>query len=277
MDAIRNAIRNLKFVVPRAVLEKTFLNRNVSWRQQQNVDLDAQILNLVIRPRVLVDCDIVGGTQVTIPLEGLEFQTTETGSTVVRIPKSRSNGRSIVSVLHVSYMTATTMANIATTFGSTGTGLYNPTEHTALMQATAGVLNSHDRIPLTSTANVRLIGENVVLIRDAFSPTQTCFLRCMLANEENLNNIQIRSHVHFAKLVEYAVKAYIYNEMVMEIGQAELAGGAELGVFKMITDSYSDAEQNYSDYLRDVWQKVAFMNDQETHYRFTKMLVGGPR
>lgn len=277
MDAIRNAIRDLKFTIPRALLDKAFVNRFSGWRQQTQVDLDSQLLNLVIKPRVLVDCDLVGGTQITVPLEGLDFQITETGTTVVRIPKSRTDGRSIVSVLHVSYMSSTNVAAIATTYGSTGTQSYNPTENSALMGATAALMNSHDKIPITSTANVRLIAENVVMFRDVFTPSANAFLRCVVANDENLNNIQIRSYPHFAKLVGFAVKSYIYNTLIIEIDQAELQGGAALGMFKTILEGYSDSEQNYQDFLSETWQRVAFMNDQETHHRYLKLLTGGMR
>ena len=59
--------------------------------------------------------------------------------------------------------------------------------------------------------------------------------------------------------------------------KGRLEGGAELGRFREVIDSYSDAEEQYQDYLLNTWQKVAFMNDRESYERFTKMMIGAYR
>jgi hypothetical protein len=138
-------------------------------------------------------------------------------------------------------------------------------------------LSAFDKIPHTSTSRVQLIAENTILIRDGTAIPQNSFLRCVLANDDNLSNIQLRSYRHFSNLVELAIKSYIYNELVVQIDVGEIRYGQVLGVFKEIVTSYADAEVNYRDYLTETWEKVAFMNDDESHLRYLKLLIGGNR
>ena len=154
-------------------------------------------------------------------------------------------------------------------------GAYAGQENTALMSSMQALVASYDKIPMTSTARCQLIAENTILIRDSIGFAPNGWLRCVLANDENLGNIQLRSYKHFSQLVEYAVKSYIYNELIINLDQGELQGGQTIGVFKEIIQGYSDAEQNYKDYLTDVWEAVAFMNDSEGYSRYVRLILGG--
>lgn len=278
MDAIRKAVADLRFsAIPKALLEKAFISPYVNWRQPTQTNLEEQIINLVIKPKVLVDCDVVGGEQTAIPLEGLPFDKPNPRTTVLRIPKSRTNNRSIMSVLNISFLSYSLMSGYGqhAAYGS-GVAFAN-NENTALMAATGAMLNAMDNIPVTSTADCKLIAENTIAVIDVVSFTQNGYLRCVLANDENLNNIQIRSYVHFSKLVEFATKAFIYNQLVIDVDMGELVGGMNLGAFKTILDSYADAHQNYQDYLREKWQAIALMNDSAAYQRYAKLIIGGHR
>ena len=56
--------------------------------------------------------------------------------------------------------------------------------------------------------------------------------------------------------------------MIIKIDQAYLTGGQELGAFKNYVENLSDAEENYQTYLKEVMQKVFFMNDSSNYNRF---------
>jgi hypothetical protein len=224
---------------------------------------------------VLQDCDLVGGTQVIIPLAGLPQESPDSITTIIRIPKALTQGRSIMSVLHVSYLNSAQVGGLggySGLYAGNGNSYKESTELNTLM---TGMMTAVDKIPITSTATVQLIAENVIMLKDGMHLNDGCFLRCIIANDENLANIHPRSYPAFSKLVEYAIKSYIYNSLVINVDMAELQGGYQLGAFKAILDTYSDAEQNYQDYLRDKWTKVALMNDQLSYRRLIKMTVGG--
>lgn len=270
MNPITKAVDDLKFRIPRDILKQIFQDKTYSWRNTP-ISLDEQILNQVIRPRVLVDCNLVGGTEALIPLEGAEKEHIESYITVYKIPKDFTQKRSIMSVLSISYMTSALGAGVAGSYN------YKSCSITPSLMAGQAMMDAFGPMPQVSSAKVQLIGENTIMVRDTVPPVGYGYLRCILANDENMSHIQMRSIPTFCKLCELAVKSYIYNEYIITMDKGQLYGGQELGTFKQIIDGYADSESMYQDYLRDVWGAVAFMNDNESFTRFLKINIGGNR
>lgn len=268
MNIISKALNEVSYRIPKEILKETFNNRTIHWRDKP-ISIEEQITNQVIRPRVLVDCNLVGGTEAFIPLEGLEAEIIDNFTSVYRISKQKTQGRSIMSVLSVSFTTQ----SIASAAGALS-GI-KPGSVTDVGLAGMAMADSFSSIPITSTARVSLIGENTIMIRDTAPIASYGYIRCILGNDENLANMQLRTIPDFCRLVELAVKSYIYNELTIRIGMAQLSGGQDLGKFKEIVDSYSDSEEMYADFLRTVWAKVSFFNDHQSSTRFLKMLIGG--
>ena len=267
MNPISKACDDIKFIIPRPILQTVFTRRELAWRNTP-VNIDAQMMLEVIRPRVLIDCNLIGGVESIISLKGLEAERTNNFTIVYRIPKERTQGRSIISVLNVTF---------SDPFFADNTGVAVGCGASPLMTMGQAVLDASSPVPIVSTASVQLIGENVVMIKDTAMLPSNIYLRCMIANEENMNNLQLKSYRHFSKLVEYAIKAFIYNEYIIKLGEGELIGGQVLGKFKEIIESYSESEELYQTYLREKMQKVLLMNDRESHQRLLKTLIGGPR
>lgn len=223
----------------------------------------------VIKPRVLVDANLVGGSMAIISLEGLPAKYIDTYTVVFEVPPDRTNGREIVSVLSIGYLP---QMNAFNTMGN-GNGTINPNSMSDLMSVAQRVVDSHSNIPVISTASCDLIGFNTVLVRDQMRVTTAYQIRGMLANEVNLNNINPRSHLAFSKLCTLAVKSFIYNRMLIAMDQAFLSGGQELGAFRTYVESLADSEEMYQTYLREVWQKTAFMNDVPSYNRFIRLQI----
>ena len=282
MSPIKKAIMEVRYRVPPQLLEKVFVDCSQFYRTTGRASMEDQIETLVIRPRVLVDCNLVGGVETLIPLLDLEQQRPLQYTTVIHIPKSRTQGKSINSVLNVTFFNSAAIAGYAGAgivgMGSMGGGTgYNGSDNSALMAATAGMMSAFDKIPMTSTSRVDLIAENTILINDGINLPNNSYLRCILANDEDLSGLQLRSYPFFCNLVEYAVKAYIYNQLIITMDTGELFYGQNLGVFKEIVTSYADANQNYNDYLRDVMQAVFIHQEPLQSLRLIKLLVGGNR
>ena len=267
MNAISKAVDEVKFRIPRPILEAVFIKRAQDYRVQP-ISLDAHLINEVIRPRVMVDCDLIGGTEAFIGLGDIEVTRTNNYTSVYRIPKSKTNGRTITSVLNITFSDPTANSN----YGSS-TGCQN----TELLTVGQAMLDAYGTMPITSTAKVQLIGENVVMVRDTVQLPANIYLRCILANDQAMSHLQMRSYRAFAQLVEYAVKAYIFNEYVVQMDIGELYGGQTLGRFKDIIDGYADAEELYQTYLRENMEKIFLMNDTEQFTRFMRSIVGGQR
>lgn len=269
MMAVNKALDEVKFRINRRILEAVFIKRHQKgWKDPQPLSLDEQILREVIRPRVMVDCNLVGGVEDTIDLNGLLAERTNDYTSVYRIPKEKTGGRSIQSVLNVTFANP----NAASSMGMSPGG-----QNTALMMAGAAVMDAHSPIPVTSTARVTLIGENVVMVRDTVVLPANIYLRCILENDDQLSHLQLKSYRNFSDLVTFAVKAYIFNEYMVEMDMGELHGGQMLGVFKSTVEGYAEAEELYQEELRTKWQKVAFMNDEQSYGRFLRGIIGGNR
>lgn len=267
--AISKSLDEIKFRINRRVLEAVFIKRHqTGWKNPQPLSLDEQILREVIRPRVMVDCNLVGGTEAIIDLDGLLFERTNDYTSIYRIPKDRTDGRSIQSVLNITYSDPTKVSSYGVAAGQ---------QNTTMLQAGSAVMDAMGNIPVTSTARVSLIGENTIMVRDTVVLPANIYVRCILENDENLSHIQLKSYVHFSNLVTLAVKSFIYNEYIVEMDMGELHGGQNLGVFKTIVEGYADAEELYQTYLMEKWQKVALMNDNESWTRLLRQVLGGSR
>lgn len=269
-NLISKAVSDLKFRIPTEILKEAFKEETSSWRSVP-VDIEEQIKVKVIRPRVLIDCDLVGGVETQISLEGLTPSISDQTTTIYHIPKERTQNRSIMSVLSVGYI------NYGLAYGNAAMGYINPKGVNDILVAGMSVMNSHSAQPMVSTANVALIGENTVMIKDVNRIITNNYLRCILGNDENLNHISFRAIPKFCKLVELAVKSYIYNVMTVRMGEAFLKGGQELGVIKSIIEGYADSEQMYQDYLEQVISKVMFFSDPTSYSRNIRLLVGSTK
>lgn len=267
MNALRKALDDVKFTIPRPILDTVFVKRHSNFRVAAQ-SLDEQILNSVIRPRVYTDTNLVGGAEILVPLTGLHGEEVSTTDMVYRIPKRLTQNRTIMSVLNVTYVDAQSMA---------AAGQYASCGVSAEQSAAQALLDAVSPLPMISTGRVSIIGENVILIRDSIRVPSNSYIRCIVAHDEAMSHIQPRSYKAFCKLVEYAVKAYIYNEYIIEVDMGELRGGHNLGKFKDIIEEYSDANELYETYLIEKWSKVSFLNDREGSTRWVKLLVGGPR
>lgn len=276
MDIIRNSIAEVKRRINRHILDKVFIKRDFTYRYTNQSTVDDQILSLVIRPRVLVDCNLAGGISALIPLDGLPVDKPNNYITIIHIPKTRTNGKSIISVSNINYYDL----GVSGLYGGAAGYGYNTAlssnENTAAMNSAMGIMASLDHIPITSTSDALLVGENTIKVTDVFTMPANAILRCILENDEGLGNIQPRSYPDFFQLVEFAVKSYIYNEIIVDMDMGELQGGQALGVFKQIVEGYADSEQNYQDKLRS-WRAISVMNDTPAFHRFIKLSIGANR
>lgn len=270
MNIISKALNEISYRIPNQILKEVFTDKTYRWRDTP-ISIEDQITNKVIRPRVMIDCNLVGGTEAFIPLEGVEGEMIDNFTTVYRISKDKTQNRSIMSVLSVSFTTQ----SLASAAGALS-GI-NPNSVSPQGLAGMAMMDSFSPIPMTSTARVTLIGENTIMIRDTSPVISSAYLRCILGNDENLANIQMRAIQPFCKLVELAVKSFIYNESIIKIGMAQLSGGQDLGKYKEIVEGYADSEELYQEFLIKQWAAISLFNDSGSTNRLIKLMVGSMR
>lgn len=267
LSPIDKAIADVKFSIPLQILKKVFIQKHSLWTPQ-NTSLEDQIKTLVL-PKVLSDCDIVGGTKVYIATSQLAREYVDQFTIIFRIPKSLTQGRSITGVLGMGYLESSSFGN----YNITNT--MESCSFTAVTENALALLSANDTVPMASTAEVSLIAENTVMVKDTMYIKPNGYLWCELSNATNMANIQIRSIHYFSQLVTHAVKAYIYNQYIIQLDTGELAAGQELGAFRNIIEGYSDSMNEYNDFLLNKWEAVAFMNDTRQYTDFIKMQIPG--
>lgn len=262
MSIITEAIRKLHFDIPEEILEEAFIDSKY-YRSNNIINIDAIIREKVINPRVLVDTNMVSGREIVIPLDGLQYSTLDTFNLIIRIPKKLTQGSTIAQILDVS------MGNM---YGLT-VGMIQTTPQSPYLQASNKLVDSATPVPIVSNSNIEIIGENVIMLKGFTSLPPYLQLRCMIEHDSEMSNISPRYFEAFYDLVLFAVKNYCYMRLAIKIGQARLSGGRELGVFKDILDTYSDAGENYRSHLKEVWQKVSMLADPLTRQRYHKLIA----
>ena len=265
MNIIQKALNDLHYTIPPEVLEMAFMDRQ-ALRQGLAISLEHRIREKVIEGRVIPDCNIRGGKQIEVPLDGLAAESYYNGMLVYHIPKDRTDGCSITSVYSLTYGTYGAFANM------TGRGFYN--HQSDLTNAASALLSSSESPSHLSTASVQLIGENIVLVKTPTPLPGNAFLRCNVEHDAGLSNIAPASWPVFSDLVKYATKAYIYIHKRVLMDQGFLHGGMNLGAVSDFVDEYADANELYQELLREKWGRVTHANDEERMKRTMGLQIG---
>lgn len=269
-NPISRAVSVIRRTIPNQILNEVFMPKTRHWTGGV-FNLDEEISRQVIRPRVVADCDIIGGHEQMIRLIDCQVERTQDLQTVIYVPKHVTAGRSITSVLSMTLMDARAAQAASSTAG------YSACSVNPITMASAALAGSYDAPGVMSTSRLELIAENTIMLKDASIGTSLGTLRVILANDENMNNLSIRFINQFVELCKLGVKSHIYNEMIVTMDEAEIQGGARIGAFKNIVESYADAEQQYQEYLKETWQKTAIMNDRESYHNLIRAQISGPR
>ena len=273
MSALLYAVNEIRSQIPNEILHSGLLIDEPEITANLT-SLDDKLITKVLRKRVMMDANIVGGMELVVPLNNITPLHYEDFYTVYRVDKSLTMNREMVSALGLSSMPV----NVG--FGSgIGYGAHNQSS-TAYGNQFNPVMSVANRIGdaaapsgVMHNAHLELVGPNTVLINMHYRMLSQLGIRCIVENESNLNNIQPRSWKDFSFLCVLATKAYLYNKLIIPINSGYLAGGQDLGVFKSILESYESAEEDYRTYLKEVWASVAYMNDTSRYSRLLGSMI----
>lgn len=249
-NVIEACIRRIYHNIPAEVL-------NLAFRPEKHETMDHCIHEKVIHDRVLFDSNLVGGRAKQIVLKSSWIEIADTpapfiyGSSqtycIYRIPAADRENRMLSSVIELRYpytlYDGMQMANMGMNpnTGNTAGGL--------ACQALEGQTWAH-AIPLPTP--LLLSGHQVKLIPATLSQMQDMdwILTCRLNYDAEFTNMNNQAILPLVELVLCAVKAYIFNELVLKIDNAYVVGGQAMGRLKEIVDSYSDQNERYLELLR---------------------------
>lgn len=262
INAISYSLEQVERKIPKEILRQTFVS-NINHRTQIPINHTARIMEEVLVKRVFKDINIIGGTTIFVELDKCILVEEQPTFCVYHVPKELTGNRSIASVHEMHYGGFYGISNM----DIMGTG-------SRLGDAAKQQLDAVSPLPHTSEGRTSLINDNTIMIEGYPQFTSNNAIRCIVEYDLGLVNINGRAVFDFSKLVVLATKSYIYNNNVIKMDQGQIAGGANLGMYKDVIDSYSDAEELYDEYLTIKWAKIDKLNDYEQRKRLINLAVG---
>lgn len=232
------------------------------------VNMRTRIQEEILERRVLVDMDLVGGTEAYIPLDGpyVQREYIDPMTVMYHIGPELTQNRPIRQIYSVHFG----ILNY-----SVATGVLRGAE-SAMGGEMRKVLDSALRTPPAATTYINMINHNTFIVKFTFLPYSAAFLRCRLGNDESLTFVRHQSILDFVELCLLATQAYIYTQFNIKIGQAYLSGGQELGEFAETIRQWSGKWEEYKLKLK-AWKNIAQnFNDPEARRRNLRTLVGAP-
>lgn len=270
-NAVQHALNEIGHRIPAPILQEAFVSplmRDDAWARRHSavVSIDHVIRDKVIQKRVIPHINLTTGQRVLIPLNNVLQEYQDDMTMVMRIPKASTRGVAITSVYAIvaGSPIGTLGGNIVSNAGS----------GTDLIDALSGMRQSRGPIPMVSDANIQLIGENTILLSAPVRQNGFLYLDCMIENDRILSHLPPAAYECFAKLCEYAVKAYIFNNVAIPMDQAQIAGGMAIGRFRDLVDRMEDANDLFDEQLK-IWKKVYIMTDPLEQRTFIQGVVGG--
>lgn len=261
-NALSYVIERVQRQIPAPLLQQAFIS-NIKHRTRIPISVGSRILEEVIQTQVMPDINIVGGKTAYIQLDDCVVTERTPTYSVYFVPKELTGGLSITSVHELQYGGAFAMIDSPLIGSSSTVG-------DAAMQQ----VDALKGVAYTSEGRTTLVNDNTVMVEGPPNLGMTNALRVVLEYDTGLTALNPRSLHDFSKLVVLAVKAHIYNTNVMQIDMGQMKAGAMLGTYKDIVDSYSDAMDEYDEYLLTHWAKVDKLNDTEQRRRLISLAVG---
>lgn len=261
-------INKVRADIPPEVLTQVFSVKNNTFENGPGiVSIDERIKQLVFYNQMLVDYQIIGSTEVTIPVDTRYMETPYTDDRiypyiqVYRIPTTATQNKIIVTVKSFTIGSPWTPT---IPFGSLN---YEPS---ALARSSKALLESHGTIPISKTAYTELIGPNTILLRSINIMPVVSYFVVVLAADDQLSNLTAPSMDMISEHAILAVKRYIYVNRRVAMGNAEIRGGYDLGAFKSVVDEYSDAAELYKTMYKEKIKKIFFMSDRSRYANYLR-------
>lgn len=285
MNAIQYVLqRVVQSGIPKQILELAFGSR-YRYDTYNHYTIESKIRQEVLDGRVLIDCNTVNTTNLTVPLALCErLNGTSSYTSIWNVPRSATQGRRIIYPLNVTNAAGTVLDSSTGASGDsngipgmgTWTNMNNQFDgQSAVSGGLQQAVRSVSPIEMVSDALVYMVGDNSVLIKNIVIMPGSMFLRVCVEMDSEMSNISPPYYLSFYKLCLLAIKAHIYNVLVVDQDTAFINSGGELNKVRDILESYADAADEYDTYLEEEWFGSQLLNDSESQRQHYQSRTGG--
>lgn len=249
-NAITYALNRIITQVPRELLEKAF-RRDPYYDGYSITTLENRIKFAVIDSIITPELNIVGGDIVTIYFQGLPYREIN-NAWVYNVPLSMTQGRHITNIHSIEMGVSD--------FGPKGS-------------LTDVVLDAASGPASTGTARAAVRGPNTIVVYEQVISTNA-FMRCVLANDAEFQNLNPAYYRDFGKLAVLAAQMLIYNTLDISLGSGALTGGEVSGQLRARLDSYSDSAELFYQEIETRWSRIFLNQDPVTKNRILRLNLG---
>lgn len=261
VDLCLNEVNN---VIPCEILKVVFHTEDMSLRESIKREIWDKI--------VLLDLDAFGGEMMEVPLDGLPYEERMVDlrfNRIYHIPKNRTKNKSITSALNI----------LHTPYYSASFGVYNTAGFNIRSSpARSGIQKAFNRYTDSRqimVTDIKLIGENLIsaIFPNMMFGPDHFKLECIVQNDATLNNFDIKAMDKIIELFVLATKRYIYNKLIIKLDKGMTLNGYEVGEFKSVVDSYSDAAEQYNELKRSIGA-LSMVGNVESRIKLFKTVYG---
>lgn len=277
MSAINFILRKIRSKIPERILIEAFTKGEPEGLEHY-VSLDERITEKVIRGQVMLDLNIYSQRVVHVPLNGLQPKIDYYNNAVFKIPLDRTFGSYIVRARGFSPTSfnplSGEMSALTPTQGQKaklgcfkGNWLTDKVEK--MVERSKGGGGGMDY-----NVEIEVKGPNVVLLHDCAGLVfANLILECVLEYDSQLNQIKPTSYPILAEAAVLATKAYIYQQLFLDLDSGALEYGQSFGRFDQIIEGYESASDDYDEYIKMKVRKVLFANDHKSFSDYVRLIA----
>lgn len=219
-------------------LNSPFNNSNISTIEG---DMEKYILHEIITPRANVEagkikeCVLTQSMVVPTSYRESDMLYRTSINTLYEIPPEEREFRDISKVICVKYKT---ISGVDTPFNAINNS-------SSLVKQARAMLGAQTFDDAWVPPNAELVGNNMVRLAAPIVNHVNWIVQFMLNYPDTYENIERSSWEPFADLMVYATQMFIYNNLVIDIDQAAMRSGIQIGSIKDLIYEYKDAEEKF--------------------------------
>lgn len=222
---------------------------NNHYRLPQSLDT---LIRHRILPRMVMDLNLSRGLSITFNIGDCEVVQYHDNFTLVKVPEHILQGRDLIS--------------ISSFLSSTAIPIISHTPEGQMVDHIAGQMSGY------ANNNIETVSRNEFFIYKEYMDLQG-MIEATVSFSKDLKEINPRYYMKFSMMAIKLAEAYIYNTLIVKMGEGSIYYGQELPIISSIINSYADSNKEYMEEMNVTGSKMLFMNDKSTYNDYVNLHI----